>query len=244
MKKIIFCALILFLAVFKSSICFAQFPILDYYDNPRPKVVVTGEVSKDGGVAAPSDAISMFNGIDFSEWKGNPKWIIKDGTITCFPGSGYLYSKREFADFQLHVEFKFPADITGPDDMRGNSGIFLHGLYEIQILETYDTINKFHVNGYSGAIYYQHAPLVNPMHKPGEWNSFEIIFTAPSFNPDGSYRTNPRVTVLFNGILVQNNAIIYGLTAGARVEQITKGGIAIQEHGSTVTFRNIWIREL
>jgi hypothetical protein len=137
-----------------------------------------------------------------------------------------------------------PADITGEGQMRGNSGIFLHSLYEIQVLETFNNNNKTYVNGQAGAIYKQHAPLANPLRPPGEWNTYDVIFTSPTFNADGTYRTNPRVTIMLNGILIQNNAIIYGATANDLVVGKLKGGIQLQDHGCKVNYKNIWIREL
>ena len=242
--------LILFLisAFLMSSTCFAQIPILNTYDSPLPKVVAPGMISPDSGVAAPSDAISLFNGKDLSEWtskNGDPQWTVHDGMFTVKQGrTGDIYTKKEFGDFQLHIEFMHPSDITGEGQMRGNSGVFLHGLYEIQVLETYGNKNKTYVNGQAGAIYRQHPPLVNPLRKPGEWNAYDIIFTAPTFNADSTYRTNPRVTVLLNGILIQNNAVIYGCTSSEKIVDQLKGGIRLQDHGCVVNYRNVWVREL
>jgi len=136
-----------------------------------------------------------------------------------------------------------PADITGEGQMRGNSGIFLHCLYEIQVLETFNN-NKTYVNGQAGAIYKQHASFVNSLRPPGEWNAYDIIFTSPIINADGTYRTNPRVTIMLNGILIQNNAVIYGATRTEMVTAKTKGGIQLQDYGCKVNYKNIWIREL
>ncbi len=230
-----------------SMTCFAQIPMLDDYYSPLPAVVTPGMISSDGGVAAPSDAISLFNGKDLSEWKGNngaPQWNVHDGIFTVKEGTGDIATKKEFGDFQLHIEWMHPANITGEDQMRGNSGIYLHNIYEIQVLENYNNMNKTYVNGQAGAIYKQHSPLVNPVRKPGEWNAFDVIFTAPTFNSNGTYKSNPRVTVLLNGVLIHNNAIIYGATASEKVEEKLKGGITLQDHGCKVNYRNIWIREL
>ena len=237
----------LFAALFISSQCFAQIPILHDYNSPLPKVVTPGLISADAGITAPSDAIPLFDGKDLSEWttsKGDPQWTVHDGMFTVKAGTGSINTKREFGDFQLHIEWMHPADITGEGQMRGNSGIFLQGLYEIQVLETFNNNNKTYVNGQAGAIYKQHAPLVNSARKPGEWNAYDVIFTAPTFNADGTYRTNPRVTVMLNGILIQNNAIIYGTTVDDMVVEKLRGGIILQDHGCTVNYRNIWVREL
>lgn len=236
-----------FTFLFMSIQCIAQVPILDGYKSPLPEVVTPGIVSFDGGVSAPSDAISLFNGKDLSEWKGKngtPEWFVHNGMFTVKKGTGDIFTKREFGDFQLHIEWMHPTDITGEEQMRGNSGVYLHNIYELQVLENYNNNNKTYVNGQAGAIYKQHSPLVNPLRKPGEWNSYDIIFTAPTFNSNGTYRTNPSVTVLLNGILIQNNAIIYGATADDKVYNKLEGGITLQDHGCEVNYRNIWIRKL
>lgn len=137
-----------------------------------------------------------------------------------------------------------PSDITGEGQNRGNSGIFMHGLYEVQVLESYNNNNRTYINGQTGAIYKQHPPLVNPLKEPGHWNSYDIIFSAPTFNTDGTYKTNPRVTILISGILVQNNSVIYGGTSGDMIVNKTRGGIVLQDHQCKVNYRNIWIREL
>lgn len=234
-------------ALFLCSQGLAQIPILNGYDSPLPKVVTPGLISTDGGVTTPSDAIPLFNGKDLSEWigdKGNPEWTVQNGMVTVKEGTGNISTKRDFGDFQLHIEWIHPADIGGEGQWRGNSGIILHGLYEIQVLENYNNNNKTYVNGQAGAIYKQHAPLVNSLRKPGEWNAYDVIFTAPTFNADGTYRTNPRVIVLLNGILIQNNAIIYGATGDDTIVKKLRGGITLQDHGCRVSYRNIWIREL
>jgi len=246
MKSICF-TLVLFTSLLISSASFAQVPILNTYDSPLPKVVAPGVTSTDKGVTAPSDAVILFDGKDLAEWSsknGNAQWEVHDGIFTVAKGTGDIFTKKEFGDFQLHIEYMHPADITGEGQMRGNSGIFLHGLYEVQVLETYNNENKTYVNGQAGAIYRQHPPLVNPVKKPGEWNAYDIIFTSPTFNADKTYRTNPRVTILLNGILIQNNAVIYGCTSDEKIFDKLKGGIKLQDHGCVVNYRNIWIREL
>ncbi len=230
-----------------STASFAQIKSIGGYDHPRP-AVVTPPTETNGTYSAPSDAIVLFDGTNLSEWQAGdgtaPKWAINNGILSTQPKCGDLKTKREFRDFQLHIEFMHPADITGETQMRGNSGVYLQNLYEIQVLETYNNNNKTYVNGQCGAIYTQHAPLVNPLRKPGEWNAYDIVFTAPTFNKDGSYKTNPRVTVLLNGVLIHNNAMIYGFTNNNTVVQKEIGGITLQDHGCPVNYRNIWIREL
>lgn len=246
MKKTII-ALNIVTALIISSQSFAQIPILQGYDSPLPEIVTLAPVAADGGVSAPSDAVSLFDGKDLSEWtskKGIAEWTVHDGMVTVKEGADDIYTKREFADFQLHIEFMHPADITGEGQMRGNSGVYLQGMYEIQVLDNYNYNNKTYVNGQAGAIYKQHAPLVNPLRKPGEWNAYDVIFTAPTFNKDGTYKTNPRVTVLLNGILIHNNAVLYGTTADDKIIRKLTGGILLQNHGCVVNYRNIWVREL
>lgn len=237
----------LFAALVISMSCIAQIPILGGYYSPLPNVVTPGLITSDGGISAPSDAISLFNGKDLSEWKGNngaAQWNVHDGMFTIKKGEGDISTKKEFGDFQLHLEWMHPAEISGKDQMRGNSGVYLHNIYEIQVLENYNNNNKTYVNGQSGAIYNQHPPLVNPLRKPGEWNTYDVIFTAPTFNSNGTYRTNPRVTVFMNGVLIQNNSVIYGTTSDNKIIEKLRGGITLQDHGCEVSFRNIWIREL
>lgn len=238
----------LFIIMFLEMPCVAQIPVIGGYESPLP-VVVTPASENDGGeFSAPSDAILLFGGKDLSEWQATdgtaPKWTVKNRMLTTKEEGGDITTKKEFGDFQLHIEFMHPANISGDGQMRGNSGVYLQNLYEIQVLETYNNKNKTYVNGQCGAIYTQHAPLVNSLHKPGEWNVYDIIFTAPTFNKDGSYKTNPKATIMLNGVLIHNNTIIYGFTNNNTVVAKTKGGITLQDHGCEVNYRNIWIREL
>jgi len=201
----------------------------------------------------PSDAIILFDGSDVNkEWedmRGNPtKWIVQDGSLVCVKGSGVVQTKRKFNDFQLHIEWKAPENVIGNGQGRGNSGVYLQGLYEVQVLDSYD--NPTYKQGQAGALYKQYAPLVNVCRKPGEWQSYDIIYTAPRFaNDSTSYFTPPRVTVLQNGVLIQNNVSLRGPTQYIGIPEYTikKHGampLVLQDHGNPVAYRNIWIREL
>lgn len=202
---------------------------------------------------APSDAIILFDGKDINkEWtdsKGSQtKWIVQDGALVCVKGSGVIKTRRNFNDFQLHIEWKTPTEITGEGQGRGNSGVFLQGLYEVQVLDSYN--NRTYRHGQAASIYKQYAPLVNASRKPGEWQTYDIIYTAPRFAGDSTtYFTPPRVTVIHNGVLVQNNVSLRGPTQYIGMPEYTvkKHGpapLVLQDHGNPVAFRNIWIREL
>lgn len=218
---------------------------------PQRAFVTPGDAATAG---APSDAIILFDGKDLSQWcspKGGPaKWEVHDGVFTVVKGSGIedIQTKEVFGSFQLHLEWCTPVGITGSSQARGNSGVFLQGMYEVQILDNYE--NETYINGMVGSIYKQSPPLVNPMRKPGEWNSYDIIYTAPVFNEDGTYLYPPRVTVLMNGVLVQNNTTIRGTTQFIGHPTIAPHGdgpVRLQAHGdpsAPISFRNIWIRKL
>lgn len=219
---------------------------------PVPPVVTPGNEIKGGGFTAPSDAIVLFDGKDLSKWenpKGGPaEWKVKDGVFTVDKSKGDIQTKDKFNDFQLHIEWRVPKNIEGSDQLRGNSGIYLQGMYEVQVLDNYN--NKTYVNGMAGSIYKQSAPLANAMRKPGEWNVYDIIYTAPVFKEDGTYRSRPRVTVIQNGVILQNNTEILGTTEFIGLPRTVKHGagpILLQAHGDNsqpISFRNIWIRNL
>jgi hypothetical protein len=212
-------------------------------------------------VPPPSDAIVLFDGTDLSEWRnrdgGAAGWRVEDGVFTVVKGTGDISTRREFGDYQLHIEWRIPEDITGESQARGNSGLMLQDLshlrpaywYEVQILDSYN--NATYVNGQAGSIYKQNPPLVNAMRPPGEWNVYDVTYTAPRFNEDGSLFTPARVTVLHNGVLVQDNFEIKGHTAYIGLPQYFeahgKAPITLQDHGDPsepISFRNIWVREL
>jgi hypothetical protein len=200
----------------------------------------------------PSDAIVLFDGKDLeSEWTngdgGKPEWIVDDGCVTVKKGAGTIKTKRVFEDYQLHIEWRTPVEVVGESQGRGNSGIFMQGIYEVQVLDNYN--NRTYRNGQAGSIYKQHAPLVNVCKAPGVWQTYDIIYTAPRFDEDGTYFTPPTITVLQNGVLVQNHATLRGPTEYIGIPEYTvkkhgPGSIVLQDHGNPVSFRNIWIREL
>jgi hypothetical protein len=198
----------------------------------------------------PADAIILFNGRDLSAWRsekggGPAKWEIKDGVATV-NGTGNIATKQEFGDCQLHVEWASPAEVSGEGQGRGNSGIYLQGRYEVQVLDSYH--NQTYYHGQAGSIYKQYAPLVNVCRKPGEWQTYDIIYHAPRFDSGGKLQKPATVTVLQNGVLVQDHVEIKGGTSykGAPKYEAHpfKQPLALQDHHNPVRYRNIWIREL
>ena len=206
---------------------------------PEPPLVTPGDK---GG--PPSDAIVLFNGTDLSQWEGGDKWLIESGVATVMGGG--ITSKRAFGSCQLHVEWAAPAEVKGEGQGRGNSGIYLMGHYEVQILDSYE--NQTYFDGQAGSIYKQWPPLVNACRKPGEWQTYDIIFDAPKFDSQGKLLKPAYVTVLHNGVLVQNHSELSGTTAWDRPPAYEPHAqrlpLHIQDHGNPVRFRNIWIREL
>ncbi len=227
-------------------------PGMSEFYKPVPPVVVPGTDLAGGGFTAPSDAIILFDGKDLSAWEsvsgGPAEWNVHDGVVTVDKKKGDIQTKQKFTDYQLHIEWQVPENITGESQARGNSGVFMQGMYEIQILDCYN--NTTYTNGMTGSVYKQSRPLVNAMRKPGEWNVYDIIYTAPTFKEDGSYRTWPTVTVIQNGVLLQNHTTILGTTEYIGFPQVKAHGagpILLQSHGDPsepISFRNIWIREL
>jgi hypothetical protein len=223
--------------------------------DPVPKVVTPGPTN----AAPPSDAIVLFGGTNLDEWvsqrdKSPAKWTVADGVLTVNKQAGNIETKRSFKNYQLHIEWKIPEGITGADQGRGNSGVFLASTgggdagYELQILDSYN--NKTYSNGQAGSVYKQFIPLVNPNRKPGEWQAYDIVWTAPTFNGDGSLKTPAYLTVFFNGALVQNHVELKGETLyiGKPVyKKYDSAPIKLQAHGDqspSISFRNIWVREL
>lgn len=223
-------------------------PAMSEYWTPQPPVVTPGN-AKTPVIKAPSDAIVLFDGSSLSAWeslKGNAaEWTVNDGAFTVKRGTGDIQTKQKFNDFQLHIEWRVPEGIQGESQGRGNSGVYMQGMYEIQILDCYQ--NETYVNGQTGSVYKQTPPLVNAMNKPGEWNTYDIIYTAPTFKKDGTYRTPPYITVIQNGVLLQNHTAILGTTEYIGFPKVIEhgaGSIRLQDHGNPISFRNIWIREL
>ena len=227
----------------------AMRPGMSEYWTPQPKVVTPGSITAN---TAPSDAIVLFDGKDLSAWRnndgGNAGWIVKNGILTVDKTKGDIITRQEFGSFQLHLEWCVPTDIDGEGQSRGNSGVFLQDKYEVQILDCYK--NETYVNGMTGSIYKQTPPLANAMRRPGEWNVYDIIYTAPVFKEDGTYLYRPYVTVIHNGVVLQNHTEILGTTeyiGFPRTEKHGKGPIRLQMHGDpskAISFRNIWIREM
>lgn len=206
----------------------------------KPAIVTPGESDSQ----PPSDAIVLFNGQDLANWHNGENWSVKDGVI--YAGKGPIRTKEEFGDCQLHIEWSSPTEVKGNGQSRGNSGVFLMGTYEVQVLDSYD--NETYFDGQAGAIYKQTPPMVNAMRKPGEWNSYDIIWTCPKFNEDGSVKMPAHITVLHNGVVIQNHFALLGDTPFNRPPRYkdlgSKGPIQIQDHGNPVRFRNIWIRPI
>ncbi len=223
---------------------------------PVPKVVSANPQF----TPPPSDAIVLFDGKDLTQWvsaddrNAPAKWKVAGGIFTVDKKTGNIETKRTFTNYQLHLEWRVPATIAGTGQVRGNSGLFLASLgkgdlgYELQILDSYQ--NKTYVNGMAGSIYKQLIPLANPTRKPGEWQSYDVLWTAPTFKADGSVQSPARVTVLFNGVVVQNNVTLAGPTVYIGKPSYQKHGpspIKLQSHGDPsepLSFRNIWVREL
>lgn len=210
-----------------------------------PKKITPGVSSGE----APSDAIVLFDGKDLSKWStladGEAKWDMKDGAMTVVKGTGDIKTKQSFGDFQLHIEWRSPTEITGEGQGRGNSGIFLQERYELQVLDSYESVT--YSNGQAGSIYKQSIPLVNACRKPGEWQTYDVFYTAPRFSENGRVIAPAYITVIHNGVLIQNHTQINGPTEyrGLPVYQPHgKGSIKLQNHGNPVSYRNIWIREL
>ncbi len=205
---------------------------------PQPPVINPGTTG-----TAPSDAIVLFDGKDLSPFAGGENWIVKDGYAEVAKNS--IRTKQAFGDCQLHLEFATPAEVKGQGQGRGNSGVYLMGKYEVQILDSYD--NQTYYDGQCGAVYKQQPPNVNACRGPGEWQSYDIIFTAPRFNEDGRVESQAFVTVLHNGVLIHNHLPLQGGTFWDQPAHYQphpeKLPLVIQNHGNPVRFRNIWIRE-
>lgn len=224
--------------------------------SPKVPVVTPGAA---GTASPPSDAVVLFDGTSLDQWEsvedGSPaRWTVTDGVLTVRKDAGSIQTRRSFGSYQLHLEYRIPAGITGEGQSRGNSGLFLASTgrgdkgYEFQILDSYG--NETYVNGQAGSIYKQYAPLANPVRKPGEWQGIDVVWTKPTFAADGSVRTPAYVTALLNGVLVQDHVALQGETLYVGRPSYTaydRAPIKLQAHGdpsAPISFRNIWVREL
>jgi hypothetical protein len=253
-------ALVFTALLLMNSSLFAQKPSAakpqdtEVYD-PVPKVVTPGA----NCTAPPSDAIVLFDGRNLDEWisaqdKSPAKWTVGNGVLTVNKAAGNIETKRSFKNYQLHIEWKIPENITGEGQLRGNSGVFLASTgpgdagYELQVLDSYN--NPTYVNGQAGSIYKQAIPLANANRKPGEWQAYDVVWNAPVWNADGVIKDPAYVTVFFNGVLVQNHFELKGETryiGQPFYTQYDSAPIKLQAHGDTsepISFRNIWVREI
>lgn len=243
-----------------ASGCLSAQQVMKHEDtefySPVPEVVTPGKTCGD----APSDAIVLFDGKSLDNWvltndtTKKADWIVGHGILTVNKSSGNIQTKQSFEDYQLHLEFRIPKNITGTSQARGNSGLFLastgkgDGGYELQIMDSYN--NPTYVNGQAASVYKQYPPLVNPAMPPGNWQSYDVVWTAPRFNEDKTLKSPARLTAYFNGVLVQNNVELKGATLYTGNPSYTAHGpspIKLQAHGDKsepISFRNIWLRKL
>ncbi|MGN6376362.1 MAG: 3-keto-disaccharide hydrolase [Sphingomonas sp.] len=224
--------------------------------SPAVPVVTPGNSET---ASPPSDAIVLFDGTSLAQWAavkdGSPAgWAVADGAMTVVKQAGNIQTRRSFGSYQLHLEYRIPADVTGSGQERGNSGLFLASTgpgdagYELQILDSYH--NDTYVNGQAGSVYKQYPPLVNPVRKPGEWQRVDVIWTKPTFAADGSVKSPAYVTAFINGVLVQDHVALHGETLNTGTpsyKPYDRAPIKLQAHGDPsppLSFRNIWVREL
>lgn len=210
---------------------------------PKPVVITPNGANT---LAPPSDAIVLFDGSSYDAWTGRDGkevgWKIDQGNMLVTK-TGVIHTRQEFADIQLHLEFATPAEAKGSGQGRGNSGVYFQGRYEVQVLDSFE--NETYPDGQCGAIYETSPPMVNACRKPGEWQSYDIIFRAPKFDQAGNVTAKARVTVLHNGVLIQENVEVPNPTRAAMFGDIKPTGpIMLQDHGNPVRYRNIWVREL
>ncbi|MBS1600133.1 MAG: DUF1080 domain-containing protein [Bacteroidetes bacterium] len=255
-KKISLSIAIAILACINSVNAQQGDPKATEFYSPVPKIVTPGNTTAD----APSDAVILFDGKNLDQWRSvkdttkPADWTVADGVITVKKSAGNIETKQSFMDYQLHIEWRIPANITGEGQARGNSGVFLASIgpgdagYELQVLDCYN--NKTYVNGQTASIYKQSIPLANACKKPGEWQTYDVVWTAPRFNDDGSVKSPARVTAFHNGVLVQNNYELKGVTMYIGQPFYKKHGaspIKLQAHGDPsepINYRNIWVRNL
>jgi 3-keto-disaccharide hydrolase len=256
-NRSLFAGMLSFIAisVLSGAVCLAQ-PDPNWLDHdrnrPQPPVVqpATASTQEQPG-KPPSDATMLFDGKNLSQWcsmDGSPtKWIVRDGYMECVKGSGYIRTSQNFGDCQLHIEWATPVPGQGEGQGRGNSGVFL-GMdrYEVQVLDSFE--NKTYADGSAGAIYGQYPPLANVCRPPGQWQTYDIVYTAPRFDAEGKLVSPVRMTVFHNGVLIQNNVQLTGPTSWLERAPYQphpeKQPICLQDHGNPVRFRNVWVREL
>lgn len=244
-------------SVILAQISFPQTAILGDPFEPVPKKI-TGVVNG----KAPSDAIILFDGTNMDAWEhvvtgDESQWYIEDGILTVNNGTGTLVSKQSFRDIQMHIEWRPSGEIVGQGQSRGNSGIFMQSLFEIQMLDSWE--NPTYVNGQAGALYHQYPPLVNASNPSGEWQTYDIIFSAPIYSREGNLETPAYISLLHNGVLVLNHVEVLGSTfpkvpeykptcepyeLNVIMDCTGKLPLLLQDHGQVVSFRNIWLREL
>jgi 3-keto-disaccharide hydrolase len=219
-------------------------------NRPNPPIVDPGP-APETPAPAPSDAIVLLDGSNLDAWQHakarTAEWdLLDNGVMQVKPGSGDLYTRQNFGDVQLHIEWATPDKVEGESQHRGNSGVFFFGRYEIQILDSYD--NKTYADGQAAALYGQHPPLVNASRGPGQWQTYDIVFEAPRFDDQGNLEKPAYVTVFHNGVLVQNHRALLGATQHRALAHYAAheptGPIKLQDHGNTMRFRNIWVRPL
>ena len=246
MKKNILIIPCLTIVLLFSLTCTAQEPEETEVWEPEPKLVTPGTTVHQ----PPSDAIILFDGTDLSNWVGEdgkqPAWKVEDGAMTVVKGTGAIRTKQGFGSVQLHIEWRTPTEIEGEGQGRGNSGIFLQDQYEVQVLDSYN--NRTYSNGQAGSVYKQHIPLANACRPPGEWQTYDIIYTAPIFDASGNLARHAYVTVIHNGVLVQDHVALRGPTQYIGQPEYKahedKLPLQLQDHSNPVSYRNIWIREL
>lgn len=223
--------------LFAATLCGQE--LKSGFEWQEPPVVTPGATDD----APPSDAVVLFDGTDMSAWEGG-NWRVADGVV--YSGGGDIRTKQAFGDVQFHIEWSAPAEVKGNGQGRGNSGVYLMEKYEVQVLDSYD--NPTYFDGQAGSIYKQTPPMANAMRKPGEWNTYDIIFTAPRFKVDGSVESPACVTLIHNGVLALNHFELLGPSSYTELAKYEvhdpTGKIKLQDHGNPVRFRNIWVREI
>ena len=244
MKKSLLTSSIVLLVVFY---CAAQItePKASEVWEPEPRIVTPGATT----YAAPSDAIVLFDGSSTAAWQHRDgsaiKWNVDDGIMTVMKGTGAIFTKDNYGDCQLHIEWRAPLIVEGKGQGRGNSGVFFQNRYEVQVLDSYD--NRTYSNGQAGSIYKQHSPLVNAMKPTGKWQTYDIIFQSPRFNEDGIKIASGYLTVIHNGVVIQNHSEIKGTTEYIGFPKNKSHGdapIQLQDHSNPVSYRNIWLRKI